>query len=339
MTLAGNDAFDHDDFTGGDVVAVEGGAAVTFNNSIIAENGGPAEDCDPATYTTGTYSSTGGLLVDNPTSGCPANVIGNPVLRPLADNGGPTQTRSPAGNAGIDIGNPATCSVEDQRQVARPQGAGCDAGAFERTVAPTVSAITGPNPTLAGAPRSYTVTATHPQSQPLEYSWSVAGASPTIVGGSTASPQITFGAAGTAFVRVNVRPAGSSAAEGVDRLLTVKVGPEDDLPPVVTLATGSTTFPEGSTVTTSFTVNDPEFHSVSWSPGYPQCGTGGTLVSSSLTATAGSVNCHYPEGDVFPLVRTQGAGRVRRRGRGGHARLLGARRAADDHHHRRHDSG
>lgn len=54
----------------------------------------------------------------------------DPLLRPLADNGGPTPslaigTDSPALNAG------AGCPASDQRGVGRPQLGGCDIGAFE----------------------------------------------------------------------------------------------------------------------------------------------------------------------------------------------------------------
>lgn len=57
----------------------------------------------------------------------------DPMLAPLADNGGPTQTqallrRSPAINAGATEG----CPQRDQRGIARPQGGACDIGAFER---------------------------------------------------------------------------------------------------------------------------------------------------------------------------------------------------------------
>ncbi|NNC99145.1 MAG: hypothetical protein HKN85_03085 [Gammaproteobacteria bacterium] len=49
----------------------------------------------------------------------------------LADNGGPTLTHA------LLVGSPAidaavgTCPATDQRGVARPQGAGCDVGAYE----------------------------------------------------------------------------------------------------------------------------------------------------------------------------------------------------------------
>ncbi len=68
------------------------------------------------------------------------NLIGvDARLGPLADNGGQTPTRAPAGDsAAIDGGNPAlpgsapdACAATDQRAVARPQGLGCDIGAYE----------------------------------------------------------------------------------------------------------------------------------------------------------------------------------------------------------------
>jgi len=56
----------------------------------------------------------------------------NPLLGPLADNGGKTLTLallpgSPAINAGTNVGCPAT----DQRGVPRPQFGTCDIGAYE----------------------------------------------------------------------------------------------------------------------------------------------------------------------------------------------------------------
>jgi len=61
-----------------------------------------------------------------------------PLLGPLADNGGPTWTHALlAGSPAIDAADDAACVAPpingvDQRGVARPQGVGCDVGAFER---------------------------------------------------------------------------------------------------------------------------------------------------------------------------------------------------------------
>jgi beta-glucanase (GH16 family) len=53
-------------------------------------------------------------------------------IGPLADNGGPTATQALLpGSPAIDAVDNALCPETDQRGVARPQGAACDAGAFE----------------------------------------------------------------------------------------------------------------------------------------------------------------------------------------------------------------
>lgn len=58
------------------------------------------------------------------------------VLSPLlADNGGPTLTHAlVAGSPALDVVS-SGCPASDQRGFARPEGAGCDAGAFEGAVA------------------------------------------------------------------------------------------------------------------------------------------------------------------------------------------------------------
>ena len=57
----------------------------------------------------------------------------DPMLGPLADNGGPTQTHALlAGSPAIDAGSPdCPPPAADQRGVARPQSVACDIGAFE----------------------------------------------------------------------------------------------------------------------------------------------------------------------------------------------------------------
>jgi CSLREA domain-containing protein len=58
----------------------------------------------------------------------------DPLLDPagLQDNGGPTETIAlQSGSPAIDTAVTANCPLTDQRGIARPQGAGCDIGAFE----------------------------------------------------------------------------------------------------------------------------------------------------------------------------------------------------------------
>jgi predicted outer membrane repeat protein len=70
--------------------------------------------------------------------GCPSSstcthvINSNPLLGPLQDNGGFTQTMAlGAGSPAIDAGNDLTCVTTDQRGIDRPQGSHCDIGAYE----------------------------------------------------------------------------------------------------------------------------------------------------------------------------------------------------------------
>jgi hypothetical protein len=84
---------------------------------------------------------SGGNNVESPGDTCGLGGIGDNVgvpagqlnLGPLQQNGGPTQTHQPgAGSVAIDAIDPADCEVEDdQRGIARPQGADCDVGSVE----------------------------------------------------------------------------------------------------------------------------------------------------------------------------------------------------------------
>ena len=113
-------------------------AATELINTILAGNTaleGP--DCD------GVFDSGGNNLIGN-TGAClftPASgdLMGtpsqpaDPLLAPLRDNGGPTQTQELlAGSPAIDGGGAGSALETDQRGEPRPQGQAHDIGAFER---------------------------------------------------------------------------------------------------------------------------------------------------------------------------------------------------------------
>lgn len=57
----------------------------------------------------------------------------DPQIGPLANNGGPTRTHALlSGSPAIDAASNTDCPAKDQRGVARPQGAGCDIGSYEK---------------------------------------------------------------------------------------------------------------------------------------------------------------------------------------------------------------
>lgn len=83
------------------------------------------------------FDNTVNNFITSPES---AILFADPLLGALADNGGPTQTRAlNVGSPAIDAGNNAACPTADQRGIIRPQGGGCDIGAYERLVVLMVS--------------------------------------------------------------------------------------------------------------------------------------------------------------------------------------------------------
>jgi CSLREA domain-containing protein len=118
----------------------EGGVA-RLTNSIVAENLAPTS---PDVWGEN-YISRSSLIGDGTGSdigNADGNQVGNvlpytspidPLLGPLALNGGPTRTHAlePASPA-LDAASAADCPTTDQRGVARPQGPACDIGSYER---------------------------------------------------------------------------------------------------------------------------------------------------------------------------------------------------------------
>ncbi len=122
--------------SGGNVYAASGG--VTIRDSIVA--GGTADQPTTANCQ-GLPTFQGENIVSDATCGAPAGVvtIADPVLGPLQDNGGTTNSRSPV------IGSPAVdalagCTVAaDQRGQQRPINGACDIGSVELGADVTVS--------------------------------------------------------------------------------------------------------------------------------------------------------------------------------------------------------
>lgn len=110
---------------------------IELRNTIIAGNASTAGSQDCRTNQV-TFVSLGHNIATD--ASCFLTAAGDhaqrdPLLGPLADNGGPTRTQALlAGSPAIDAGE--SCPNADQRGVARPQGGACDVGAFELEPAP-----------------------------------------------------------------------------------------------------------------------------------------------------------------------------------------------------------
>ena len=104
-----------------------GSSTLDYSNNIIANSSGA--DCYLGDGTIGINSRN---FVGDGTCNPDPTLTGELLLGPLADNGGPTQTMALGlGSLAIDAGDSAACPATDQRGVARPQGKGCDIGAYE----------------------------------------------------------------------------------------------------------------------------------------------------------------------------------------------------------------
>jgi len=111
---------------------ISNSGSVTATGTIIANN-------NPGTNCFGNrFQEPFGFNLDSGTS-CRLSqatdlTSTDPLLAPLASNGGPTQTQAlEAGSPAIDRGGTSAsgCPPADQRGVTRPQGPACDIGAFE----------------------------------------------------------------------------------------------------------------------------------------------------------------------------------------------------------------
>ena len=111
-----------------------------LGDPVIVENSIIEGSCvNPAATTT----PSGGGNVESPGNTCLFNDLTDHVnvsaldlgLDGLADNGGPTQTHALlGGSVAIDAAVFANCPTVDQRGVERPQGTGCDIGAYESEI-------------------------------------------------------------------------------------------------------------------------------------------------------------------------------------------------------------
>lgn len=108
-------------------------STLNFSNTIIA-NSVNSQDCGVWTEGTGSIgTNTHNLVMDGTCSaGGTDFVSGDPLLGPLADNGGLTQTHALlADSPAKDSGNCTSAPIFDQRGEDRPIGLSCDRGAFE----------------------------------------------------------------------------------------------------------------------------------------------------------------------------------------------------------------
>jgi len=131
-TFSGNKASQADG-NGGASITLRSPIDTMMSNNILANNTGGRECVISGSGVT-TISGANNLVEDGsgPCNTLLSTIIADPMLSPLASDGGFTQTMAlGAGSPAIDAGDDANCPATDQRGVTRPQGPQCDIGAYE----------------------------------------------------------------------------------------------------------------------------------------------------------------------------------------------------------------
>jgi hypothetical protein len=203
LGAGGNSTLNFVTIANNEVFGIELLANATIGNSILSAPSGGQN------VSGGTLTSLGNNISSDASVAAAFTQPGDrnstdPMIGPLADNGGPTRTHallpgSPAIDAaGTGAGVPAT----DQRGVARPQGTAADVGAFElvqaeTTIATQTSLSSSAPSATAGQPVTFTAAVTAPGSRAVPSGTVQFLEGPTVLGTGTldASGRATFATA------------------------------------------------------------------------------------------------------------------------------------------------
>ncbi len=126
VTLSGNQA-------GGSGQAIYNNSTVNLHNTIIeSPNPGNCAGNPSEVVSLGYNISSDSTCLSGGTDDLPST---DPLLEPLADNGGGTMTHALVlGSPAVNSADTANCPATDQRGISRPSGFFCDRGAFELIV-------------------------------------------------------------------------------------------------------------------------------------------------------------------------------------------------------------
>ena len=139
-------------------------SSLSLKNTIVS-NSGPEGNCGfnpPVFVNSVDHNLDSGTTCGFAATGDITNT--NPLLGPLQDNGGSTPTQALQPNSpAIDHGTNSGCPATDQRGLHRPQGTGCDIGAYEvgdfADLAISKQAL--PSVVGPGLPLTYTISVTN----------------------------------------------------------------------------------------------------------------------------------------------------------------------------------
>ena len=240
--------------------------AVTVQNTILYHNdsafaSGTENNCisDYSLFPTSLgYNIDGGTSCSFSATGDMTNT--NPLLLPLGDYGGNTQTHALSLNSpAIDAGSPTTCPATDQRGTSRPQdgdGDGssvCDIGAFELLrQAPTSVTISGDTSGPVNGNQSFIATVSPiTATQPVTYVWDATNQTPITHTAKGISDTVSFNWSGTGAQVITVTVNNGVGSQTDTHAFTVTSGTQAVTNVAISGATSGST---GATYTFNATV-------------------------------------------------------------------------------------
>lgn len=155
---------------------------------------------------------------------------------------------------------------------------------------PPTASISGDATANEGDTKTYSVTASDPENDPLSISWSITGGNAEIVGDNTGTSVSVHFTDGPSTVGLQVE-----VSDGNNPAVTAsKSIAEANVPPTVSALSGDTAVYESTTAHTyTYSIGDPGDDTQT---GNPSCGSLGTLSAASNTATGGSFDCTFQDG-------------------------------------------
>lgn len=190
-TIDGNSLGSATNF-GGSGIATGGGSLLVKDTIVSANTGANTGNCSG-----GGITASGSLEGPAGSNSCGLDLpSADPLLKALADNGGPTETQAlGAGSPAIGaVASASECPATDQRSVTRPQGGACDVGAYE-VAPPELGGATASNAGTSSVTLS--ATASNPDVQ-NGTAWFQYGTS-TGYGTTTTAQALAAGTSGGAF--------------------------------------------------------------------------------------------------------------------------------------------
>ncbi|HEY0178011.1 MAG TPA: choice-of-anchor Q domain-containing protein, partial [Dokdonella sp.] len=164
-------AFNHASFRGAGISGSQYTYQIDLQSTIVSNNLTGANESD--VWTSAEVTGANNLIQHAAGASMPPGTItADPLLQPLADNGGATQTHALGdGSPAIDAGNDSSGLVFDQRGAGfvRVSGAAADIGAFELQqggAVPTLAKRFDPAVVSAGSLSTLTITLTNANGSP-----------------------------------------------------------------------------------------------------------------------------------------------------------------------------